>query len=37
VGKWSYFRPLAGFLRAHSHGCGTEKRHKVGRKEAILA
>ena len=35
--KWSYFRPLAGFLRAHSYSYVTEKRHKVGRKEPISA
>jgi len=37
VKKLSYFRPIEGFLRAHSHSYTTKKRHKVGRKESILA
>ncbi len=35
--KWSYFQPLEGFLKAHSLSYATEKRHKGGRKETILA
>ena len=37
VGKMNYFQPLEDFSKAHSHSYVTEKRHKVGRKEAILA